>query len=193
MTEIFGDFIEDLPTGTEYLILGFSPASIPLKQRWRNNGLSADFLADYLTTFFPNSDEIASHSHKKSEIQCAVSYIANELLENAMKFSMETQGYPISIQLHLNSERIIFVTTNSICWDKVDGFQAFLKRLSTEDPIELYIEQLEKNAREGNSNTSGVGFLSMINDYGAKIGWKFQDMNGEQKALAVTTMVQLLL
>ncbi|AFY84726.1 DUF6272 family protein [Oscillatoria acuminata] len=193
MTEIFGDFIEDLPTGTEYLILGFSPASIPLKQRWRNNGLSADFLADYLTTFFPNSDEIASHSHKKAEIQCAVSYIANELLENAMKFSMETQGYPISIQLHLNSERIIFVTTNSICWEKVKGFQAFLKRLSTEDPIELYIEQLEKNAREGNSNASGVGFLSMINDYGAKIGWKFQDMNGEQKALAVTTMVQILL
>lgn len=193
MTEIFGDFIEDLPKGTEYLILGFSPASIPLKQRWRNNGLSADFLADYLTTFFPNSDESASHLGKKAEIQCAVSYIANELLENAMKFSVETQGYPISIQLHLNSERIIFVTTNSICREKIDGFQAFLKLLSTEDPIELYIKQLEINAREGSRSTSGLGFLTMINDYDAKIGWKFQDMNGEQKAIAVTTMVQLLL
>ena len=193
MTEIFGDFIEDLPTGTEYLILGFSPASIPLKQRWRNNGLSADFLADYLTTFFPSSDESTSHRNKKAEIQCAVSYIANELLENAMKFSVETQGYPISIQLHLNSERIIFVTTNSICRDKVGEFQGFLKRLSTEDPIQLYIDQLEKNAQEGGSSTSGLGFLTMINDYDAKIGWKFQDMNGAQKAIAVTTMVQLLL
>ncbi|MCT7992885.1 DUF6272 family protein [Laspinema olomoucense] len=193
MTEIFGDFIEELPSGTEYLILGFSPASLPLKQRWRNNGLSADFLADYLTTFFPSSDETASKLDKKAEIQCAVSYVANELLENAMKFSVETQGYPISIQLHLNSERIIFVTTNSISQQKVADFQAFLKRLSTEDPLQLYIEQLEKNAQEGGSSTSGLGFLTMINDYDAKIGWKFQDMNGDQKAIAVTTMVQLLL
>jgi hypothetical protein len=193
MTEIFGDFIEDLPTGTEYLILGFSPASIPLKQRWRNNGLSADFLADYLTTFFPSNDASALHPNRKAEIQCAVSYIANELLENAMKFSAETLGYPISIQLHLNSEKIIFVTTNSICREKLDGFQAFLKRLSTEDPLQLYLEQLEKNAQEGSSSSSGLGFLTMINDYDARIGWKFQDMNGAQKAIAVTTMVQILL
>ncbi|MGL5196592.1 MAG: DUF6272 family protein [Chroococcales cyanobacterium] len=193
MTEIFGDFIEDLPTGTEYLILGFSPASIPLKQRWRNNGLSADFLADYLTTFFPTNDETASQLYQKADIQCAVSYIANELLENAMKFSVETQGYPISIQLHLNAEKIIFVTTNSICSEKVGEFQGFLKQLSTEDPLELYLKQLEKNALEDNSGTSGLGFLTMINDYGAKMGWKFQDMNGAQNAIAVTTMVQLLL
>lgn len=193
MTKIFGDFIEDLPSGTEYLSLGFSPASIPLKQRWRNNGLSADFLADYLTTFFPSSDESASQRNKKAEIQCAVSYIANELLENAMKFSVETQGYPISIQLHLNSERIIFVTTNSICQEKVGDFQAFLKLLSTEDPIQIYMDRLEKNAIEDTSTVSGLGVLTMIIDYGAKMGWKFQDMNGEQNAIAVTTMVQLLL
>ncbi|MCT7962651.1 DUF6272 family protein [Laspinema sp. D1] len=193
MTEIFGDFIEELPSGTEYLILGFSPASIPLKQRWRNNGLSADFLADYLTTFFPNTDETASLRDKKAEIKCAVSYIANELLENAMKFSAQTPGTPISIQLHLNPERIVFVTTNSICREKVREFKEFLKLLSTEDPLELYIKQVENNAQEGSSSTSGVGFLTMINDYDAKIGWKFQDMNGEQKAIAVTTMVQLLL
>ncbi|WP_254567984.1 ATP-binding protein [Oscillatoria sp. HE19RPO] len=193
MTEIFGDFIEDLPKGTEYLILGFSPASIPLKQRWRNNGLSADFLADYLTTFFPSSEETASHLNKKAEIQSAVSYIANELLENAMKFSVETQGYPISIQLHLNSERIIFVTTNSICREKMGDFQAFLIQLSTEDPLKLYMDRLEKNALEDINTASGLGFLTMIIDYGAKIGWKFQEMNGEKKAIAVTTMVQILL
>ncbi len=193
MIEIFGDFIDDLPSGTEYLILGFSPASIPLKQRWRNNGLSADFLADYLTTFFPSSDENASTPNKKAEIKCAVSYIANELLENAMKFSAETWGYPISIQLHLNSERIIFVTTNSIAWEKLPEFQSFLKELNSEDPGELYIRQLEKNALDDTSTSSGLGFLTMINDYEAKIGWKFQEMNGEQKAIAVTTMVQLLL
>jgi hypothetical protein len=33
----------------EYLKIGFSPTSIPIQQRWRNNGLSANFLADYLS------------------------------------------------------------------------------------------------------------------------------------------------
>jgi hypothetical protein len=48
---VLGNFIENLPPSQEYLILSFSPSSIPLKQRWRNNCLSADFLADYLSTF----------------------------------------------------------------------------------------------------------------------------------------------
>jgi hypothetical protein len=198
MIKIFGDFVEDLPTGTEYLILGFSPASIPLKERWRTNGLSADFLADYLTTFFPRHDEIDPNLDKTdeakiAEVKSAVSYIANELLENAMKFGTEPRGYPISIQLHLSSERIIFVTTNSMNLAQIADFQDFLTELSTEDPIDLYVRTVEKNALDDSSTSSGVGFLTMINDYGAKLGWKFQEMSGEQKAIAVTTMVQLLL
>jgi hypothetical protein len=72
-------------------------------------------------------------------------------------------------------------------------FQEFLIRLSTEDPLQLYLDRLEKNALEDINTASGLGFLTMIIDYGAKIGWKFQEMNGEKKAIAVTTMVQILL
>jgi hypothetical protein len=39
----------------EYLTLAFSPTSAPLRSRWRNNGLSADFLGDYVTTFLPTN------------------------------------------------------------------------------------------------------------------------------------------
>ena len=56
MTRVFGDYCEGLPESPEFLIIGFSPGSIPLHQRWRNNGLSADFMADYLMTFFPVDD-----------------------------------------------------------------------------------------------------------------------------------------
>ena len=100
MAQFFGDCIEDIPTSQEYLILGFSPSSVPLKQRWRNNGLSADFLADYLTTFFPGDEENPITVVQQAEIKSAVSYIANELLENAMKFSDENSEQPISIALH---------------------------------------------------------------------------------------------
>jgi hypothetical protein len=32
----------------------------------------------------------------------------------------------------------------------------------------------------------------MINDYQAKLGWKFEAIQNEPEAIAVTTMVQLL-
>jgi hypothetical protein len=188
--QIFGDFIEDLSTSQEYLILGFSPTSVPLKQRWRNNGLSADFLADYMTTFFPASEDEPTAVNRREEIKGAVSYIANELLENAMKFSHDTSHYPISIQLQLHPDRVLFLTTNSISADAVAPFQTFIKELTTADPDELYLQQLEND--DGDRATrSGLGFLTMMNDYQAKLGWKFEAIATEPDVLAVTTMVQI--
>lgn len=190
MTEVFGEFIENLPLRKEYLVLGFSPSSIPLKQRWRNNGLSADFLADYCKTFFPGED-IPDGINKQDEVKGAVSYIANELLENAMKFNDEESPYPISIQLHLNSDRIVFIVTNSISPKAKHQFQGYIKKLLTEELEDLYIQQLEKNAKE-NSTNSRLGFLTMLNDYMAKLGWKFETVQENPEAITVTTMVQLI-
>jgi hypothetical protein len=193
MIQIFGDFIDDLPSSEEYLILGFSPSSIPLKQRWRNNGLSADFIADYFTTFFPGNKASGGGSDIKAEVRSAVSFIANELLENAMKFSDESSQYPVSIQLHLDSDRMVFMVTNSIHRQGIEKLVAFIKELTTSDPSELYILQLEKNASEEGAVESGLGLLTMINDYQAKLGWKFETVKTEPEAIAITTMVQLVL
>jgi hypothetical protein len=190
MTEIFGDFIEP-PLTREYLIIGFSPSSVPLKQRWRNNGLSADFLADYLTTFFPGNPEEPQTVEKQAQIKSAISYVANELLENAMKFNDEKSDHPISIRLHLESGRVAFLMTNSIAPAAVNNFQAYIQELTTSDPYEMYINKLEKNAAEENSTSSGLGLLTMINDYEAQIGWKFETVEEEPKLMTVTTMVQL--
>ncbi|WP_026098695.1 slr1658 superfamily regulator [Kamptonema formosum] len=191
MAQIFGEFDSDLPATQEYLIIGFSPSSIPLKQRWRNNGLSADFLADYLTTFFPGGSDNSPSTEKQAEVKCAVSYIANELLENAMKFSDETSQRPISIQLHLSPERIVFVTTNTVSPQAVDKFQGYIRELTASDPADLYIGQLEKNAEDDTSYASMLGYLTMINDYQAKIGWKFETVETDPEVITVTTMVQL--
>ena len=43
MAQIFGNFIEAKEGSGEYLKISFHPASAPLQQRWRNNGLSAAF------------------------------------------------------------------------------------------------------------------------------------------------------
>jgi len=190
MIQTFGDFIE-LPASQEYLIIGFSPSSIPLKQRWRNNGLSADFMADYLATFFPGNEDDSSTIERQAEIKSAVSYIANELLENAMKFNNETSEYPIDIKLQLESEGVLFSVVNSISRQGVDKFQAYIQQLLASEPSELYIQQLEKNAVEESCTDSGLGLLTMLTDYSAKIGWKFQTVHKDPEVIAVTTMVQL--
>jgi hypothetical protein len=190
MIQTFGDFIE-LPASQEYLIIGFSPSSIPLKQRWRNNGLSADFMADYLATFFPSNEDDSSTIERQAEIKSAVSYIANELLENAMKFNNETSEYPIDIKLQLESDGVIFSVVNSISPQAVDKFQAYIQQLLASEPSELYIQQLEKNAADESCTDCGLGLLTMLTDYTAKIGWKFQTVHQDPEVIAVTTLVQL--
>ena len=188
MTQIFGDFTNER-NDQEYLIIGFSPTSIPLKQRWRNSGLSADFLADYLSTFFPSED--GDSVDRQAEIKDAVSYIANELLENAMKFSHAPSEQPVSIGLHLQHDLVRFYVSNSVDPDTVPSFQEFIQKLLSEDPYELYIRQLERNAEDDYDGHSSLGFLTMMNDYDAKLAWKFDTVQQQPKKINVTTMVQL--
>jgi hypothetical protein len=191
MTQIFGDFSDNLPDGQEGLTMVFSPTSVPLKHRWRNNGLSADFMADYFATFFTGNEEANPEIATQEQVKSAVSYIANELLENAMKFNDESLPQPISIRLQMDSHRLVFLATNSVHPQKVKKFQQFIQELITSDPSELYLRHLEKDTEDINDNPSGLGLLTMINDYQANLGWKFEMVDQNPDALTVTTMVQL--
>ena len=131
MTRIFGHFIARKDDQGEYLKIGFSPTSIPIQQRWRNNGLSADFLADYLITFFPDEDAVSAE--RQAKIKGTVSYIANELLENAMKFSYAPSHYPISLGMYLEPDAISLYVTNSVDPQALATFQQCIQRLLTED------------------------------------------------------------
>ncbi len=191
-SETFGDFVDVMPEDVEYLIIGFSANSIPLKQRWRNNGLSADFIADYLQTFFVGLEQ-NQNSHAvpiPTKSKNAAKYIANELLENAMKFSDDAVRYQTRIAFHLYEDKLVFHVTNAIESDNVDKFRNFIKRILTaEDPHELYIQQMELNASGEGDGGSGLGFLSMVCDYGAQLGWQFKTL--ESSVVLVTTMVSL--
>ncbi|MEO0685258.1 MAG: ATP-binding protein, partial [Cyanobacteria bacterium J06649_11] len=70
-------------------------------------------------------------------------------------------------------------------------FQTFLSELLAGDPEEFYVRQVEKSL-ETDSNASGLGFLTMINDYSAKLGWKFAKINTESPTLTVTSMAQII-
>ena len=188
MTQIFGDFIESR-NEPEYLIIGFSPSSLPLQQRWRNSGLSADFLGDYVSTFFPAED--TASADRQIEIKDGISYVANELLENAMKFNYEASKHSISIALYLRHDEVRFYVANTVDPETISDFQSFINKLLSEDPYELYINQLELNIENEIEGNSGLGLLTMINDYEADLAWKFTHREQKPEKLMVTTMVRL--
>jgi len=189
MKQTLGNFIEPQEGHGEYLKIGFQPSSITLQQRWHNNGLSADFLAGYMSTFFPGDDQASTA--RQAEIKDAISFIANELLENAMKFSYAQSQHTVTIEMFLDVDVIKLYTVNSIAPDKIGSFQQFIGRLLTEDTDALYTEQLERNATGENEGASGLGFLTMLNDYGANLAWKFTPLVPGGGGVALTTMVRL--
>lgn len=187
---IFGDYVEK-PQQDEHLTLGFSPSAIPIKKRWRNNGLSADYIANYLATFYPIKPDQPDSIDKLAEMKSAVSYIANELLENSMKYADTTALYPITLHTQIENNKIRLFVDNSILASQAKKFQSFIRELLNSDPDELFIRKLEENAEDENTSSSGLGFLTMINDYSAKLGWKFDTVEKDSPVMTVTTMVEL--
>ena len=190
MDQMFGSFVQQEEGHGEYLKLGFHPTSVPLQQRWRNNGLSADFLAGYVSTFFPGQDPASTA--RQADIKDAISFIANELLENAMKYSFASSQHTVIIEMFLDPDAIRLYTVNCIAQERIAPFQLFIGRLLTEDTNDLYTEQLERNAESDSESASGLGFLTMLNDYGVALAWKFarRDAPGGSD-VDVTTMVRL--
>ena len=191
-SQTFGKVRERATHGFEYLTLAFSPLSVPLRSRWRNNGLSADFLGDYVVTFLPREDGEGIGGARQNEIRHAVIYIANELLENAMKYHHHDEEIPIGIHMELTSGSITVSASNGIDSEQTRHYQHFIEELSRDDAGELLIKQLEENAKADESEMRGscLGLLTMITDYGAELGWRFESR--QQSAIQIVTTSAVL-
>lgn len=191
MIKTIGAFADE-PKQEEYMALSFSPSLMPLKFRWKKNSLSADFLGDYLSNFFPEADADGSKI-VQVEVRSAVSFIANELLENAMKFSSSQPALPITLSLYLRPDCVYFFLKNYILKSGADDFCIYAERLLNSDTHELYLRQIKENSKKDiHESGSRLGLLTMLNDYGAILGWQLCDKVKEHGELAeITTMVKL--
>jgi hypothetical protein len=184
-SQVFGSFEPNVGDSHEYLTIMFSPSSVPLRERWRNNRLSATFLADYFSTFFPGQNHIESLTDPRSDCMGSIVFIANELLENAMKFSDQASNAAVTLTLQLFPNKLVFLTKNQVNQTLSQRLKAFIHRVAAADPMQLYMAQIENTAE---TEESGLGLLTIMNDYAAQVGWKLEP--GEQGTL-VTTQVQL--
>lgn len=195
MIQVFGEFIEEFPLEQNFLELSFSCSSRLTKKRWRNNSLSAHFVGDYLANLLQIDEDDEQGQELINQSKSAVSYVGNELLENAIKFHEKSQNDPVKFGIYVLEETdkstVVVFTKNSISIPRFDKLQGFIQELLTADTNELYVQQIEKTSEDENSEASGLGLLTLINDYSAKLCWKFESAPTNPQIINVTTMAQI--
>ncbi|QTA80769.1 Uncharacterized protein dnl_30820 [Desulfonema limicola] len=181
--KIFGDYVE-LDNVKEYMVISFSANTLAIDELWDSSALSARFLSGFWGNFFPKTGLQAGNI--RNDVKDSVRYIAAELLGNAVKFSFLPE-FIIKIGLYMINGELRFYVTNSVAPNHIDEFQDFIQTIMSHDPNDLYLQQMEKNAEQGNME-SRMGFLTMILDYESLIAWKFGKDDGID---TVTTLVRL--
>jgi hypothetical protein len=148
---------------------------------WRRSSLSADFWARY-TALYVDIPPASGHL-RRSHMQDVLNYLLNELFENCAKFS----NAPITA-IHYNAlitaEQFVFQFTNHISPERTQDFIGIINELLTSDPEELYIRKIEEQA-ESNAKGSGLGYLTLIKDYGVRFGFRFRYLTATSVAVDV--------
>ena len=106
------------------------------------------------------------------------------MLENAFKFRC---GGDIQVRLEVVKGEVCFHVANQVAKDDVERAQRVFGELLSADPARLYLDRIEENAARDASGESGLGFLTIMNDYGASLGWSFDQ--GQDPAV-LTTLIR---
>jgi hypothetical protein len=136
----------------------------PIDLSWHHCSTTSEFLGDFFVLYCRGTPR------QLNEARHGIGYLANEILENAIKFRRPGD---IRIESTLEDARFEMKLTNAITPEAASRFQAHLAELTARDPGDLLIERIEANAADSTSSGSGLGLLTLMNDYGAELGWAF--------------------
>lgn len=136
--------------------------------QWRRCSLMADHFAAYLSYHFARRDVA----------QEVLSAALNEVIENLAKFSVDKR-LPASLEVEHHGEVLRVVATNVAEGERAASLAARLDRLATEDPEDLFLEQLTHTA-ENDRSASGLGLITLKKDYGVAMGATFQPVEGRE-------------
>lgn len=152
MNIVIGDYRPGLEYDTR-LDLTFHPEEFPV--HWRRAALTADFAASW---FGEAGEGVAD----------AISYALNELVENAIKFGSTGR---VEVAVGLVGAELVLLVSNRLPVDDVPALVGLLEEMVSEDPWELIVRRVEANAADPGSSKSGLGFLTLLTDYDARLGW----------------------
>lgn len=100
------------------------------------------------------------------EVPAALAYATNELMDNAIKFN---QGGAIDLTIGLGNSGIFCIVCNQVAIESLADLRSKFQQLILQDAGELLRKQLET---EFSSGDSGIGYLTLIHDYDARLSWK---------------------
>jgi hypothetical protein len=137
----------------------------PLGVSWQHASETCEFLGDVFAL------QHARGGADYTDARHSIIYLVNELLENAIKFRVPGA---ILVSCSLQEGNFELTVSNDTAADVATRFQALIEEITSRDPGELLIERIEANAADENSSASGLGLLTLMNDYGARLGWDFR-------------------
>jgi hypothetical protein len=158
-----------------------------LAAHWRRCSLSSDFCAQYTALSVPAA--AAPPRLPRRAVESILSYLLNELFENAAKFS----GGPrqtVAYRAWIRQDEMVFQMTNHIRPEDKTPFVSLIQELLNNDPDELYFRKLEENA-DLDADGSGLGYLTLIKDYGVRFGFQFRQMEADSVAVNVQAHVSM--
>ncbi|POF33807.1 slr1658 superfamily regulator [Roseibium marinum] len=135
----------------------------PLELSWHHCGVTSDFIGEYFSRACDGNVDPVDARH-------SISYMINEILENAIKFR---KGGDIEIVGSLDGGTFEILIKNRIDARTAESFKGHLTKLLEREPGELLLERIEENALDPDSTGSGLGILTLMSDYEAKLGWSF--------------------
>lgn len=160
----FGDIARNNGTGAFAMRVLISDG--PLGVSWQHASETCEFLGDVFAL------RHAKAGADYNDARHSIIYLVNELLENAIKFRVPGA---IRVDCSLQDGNFELTVSNDTAADVASRFQVLIEEITSRDPGELLIERIEANAADENSSASGLGLLTLMNDYGARLGWDFRD------------------
>lgn len=162
MTTLFGT--ADFAIGMRESVSRVRLFDGPLDLSWHHCATTSDFIADVFALRFQSS------RNDYREVRHSIGYLVNELIENAVKFRAPGE---ITIEAAIESESFKIKVSNVVDVETTAKFQNLLSEITAGDPGELLIQRIEENAADPQTTNSGLGLLTLMNDYGASLAWVF--------------------
>jgi hypothetical protein len=170
MTTLFGS--ADLANGMPAIVRRLKLFEGPLELSWQHCAVTADFIAD-LSALHAQP----SRTNYK-EVRHSVGYLVNELVENAVKFRSPGE---IVIEACTDADGFKVKISNVIDEATATRFQHLLSEITVGDPGDLLIQRIEANAADPTATGSGLGLLTLMNDYGARLAWIFRPIEEDDR------------
>jgi len=168
------------------LALQLHPSSFPVP--WEQSGATANFVASWFLDSRAAAEHLGDDEVLHSQWRGSLSYVFNELLENALKFHIGDD--PIDLHLGVDGDQLAILVRNTATIEQGEALPARVEPLVYEDPTELLIARVEANV-DGDDSSSGLGFLTMRTDYDVTLGWRIQTTPTNNAQVWVWTSAKL--